>query len=231
MFIKSFLRQIFENGFFAQKKQEDKRLFFLFHSFPSSAFHQVTQSPRQMNTIPNQATIPPRFLLLYFLSFHPCHIFNCSAFCSFPSSNPFSFTRLLVASSQQGTKSSKVLAVERFVIRSRVSAILHPPSFFLFSIFMHTSLRAVCFLSVSSSHYFFFLLTSALLLFALLLSLLFSYRSSHFYFSTFPYFLFSHLPNFFFSFIFSKLLCLFSDFCNSTFFIQQVSLEHPFFSL
>lgn len=87
MFIKSFLRQIFENGFFAQKKQEDKRLFFLFHSFPSSAFHQVTQSPRQMNTIPNQATIPPRFLLLYFLSFHPCHIFNCSAFCSFPSSN------------------------------------------------------------------------------------------------------------------------------------------------
>lgn len=68
----------------------------------------------------------------------------------------FSFTRLLVASSQQGTKSSKVLAVERFVIRSRVSAILHPPSFFLFSIFMHTSLRAVCFLSVSSSHYFFF---------------------------------------------------------------------------
>lgn len=156
MFIKSFLRQIFENGFFAQKKQEDKKLFFLFHSFPSSAFHQVTQSPRQMNTIPNQATIPPRFLLLYFLSFHPCHIFNCSAFCSFPSSNPFSFTRLLVTSSQQGTKSSKVLAVERFVIRSRVSAILHPPSFFLFSIFMHTSLRAVCFLSVSSSHYFFF---------------------------------------------------------------------------
>lgn len=104
MFIKSFLRQIFENGFFAQKKQEDKRLFFLFHSFPSSSFHQVTQSPCQMNTIPNQATIPPRFLLLYFLSFHPCHIFNCSAFCSFPSSNPFSFTRLLVTSSQQGTK-------------------------------------------------------------------------------------------------------------------------------
>ena len=170
MFIKSFLRQIFENGFFAQKKQEDKRLFFLFHSFPSSAFHQVTQSARKF----------------------------------WPSSD-LSFGRV-----------------------SPPFYIHHRSFFFRFSCILHLE-PSVFFLSRLLT--IFFLLTSALLLFALLLSLLFSYRSSHFYFSTFPYFLFSHLPNFFFSFISSKLLCLFSDFCNSTFFIQQVSLEHPFFSL
>lgn len=66
---------------------------------------------------------------------------------------PFSFVfRLSVASSQQGTKSSKVLTVERFVIRSRVSPPLyiHHRSYPFQSSF-HASSRAVCFLSVSPS--------------------------------------------------------------------------------
>lgn len=56
--------------FFAQKKQKDKRLLFLFYSFPSSASHQVIQSLRQMNTIPkiqsshNSTKIPPPLIFI-----------------------------------------------------------------------------------------------------------------------------------------------------------------------
>lgn len=140
------------------KEAKREEFLFLRYPFPSSASHQAIQSPRQIqpDTIPNQATIPPRLppFSIGFYRFIPV------TFPTVPPSillllreAPFSFVfRLSVASSQQGTKSSKVLTVERFVIRSRVS----PPLYihyrsYPFQSSFHASSRAVCFLSVSPS--------------------------------------------------------------------------------
>lgn len=152
MFMKFLLRQIFENGFFAQKKQENRRLFFLFHSFPFSASSSYPVTLSDLAGY-NSKSISPRFLLLYFLSFHPSrHVFNHSAFCSFPSSNPS------LSPGFQSHPASRGQRARNFWLSSDLSfgrIVLHPPSFFLFSIFIHTSFRA-CFLSVSSFHHFFF---------------------------------------------------------------------------
>lgn len=140
------------------KEAKREEFLFLRYPFPSSASHQAIQSPRQIqpDTIPNQATIPPRlppFPLVFIVSslscFQPFRLLSSFSF----ERLPFSFVfRLSVASSQQGTKSSKVLTVERFVIRSRVSPPLyiHHRSYPFQSSF-HASSRAVCFLSVSPS--------------------------------------------------------------------------------
>lgn len=123
---------------------------------------------------------------------------------------PFSFARLSVASSQQETKSSKVLAVERFVIRSRV------PPFYIYHHFF--SFRFLCILHLEPSVFFLsrlftisFFLTSHY--YYLLChqdrtpSLLFSRRSFHFCFSIFPYFLFVSSAEFLFSFLLNFCVC------------------------
>lgn len=146
MFMKFLLRQIFENRFFAQKKQENRRLFFLFHSFPFSASssYPVTLSDLagyNSKSSHNFTKIPPS--LLFIVSsltsrFQPF----CLLFFSF--FKPFSFARLLVASSQQGTKSSKLLAVERFVIRSHRFTSTIVLSLFDFHTYFIQSLFSFC---------------------------------------------------------------------------------------
>lgn len=123
---------------------------------------------------------------------------------------PFSFARLSVASSQQGTKSSKVLAVERFVIRSRVPSfyIYHRSFSFRFSCILHLE-PTVFFLSrlftisfFLTSHYYYLLCHQDRTP-----SLLFSHKSSHFCFSIFPCFLFISSAEFLFSFLLNFCVC------------------------
>lgn len=195
------------------RKTEDYSFSFIHFPFPP---HQVIQSPCQiqLDTIPNQATISPRFLLLYFLSFHPSrHVFNHSAFCSFPSSNPS------LSPGFQSHPASRGQRARNFWLSSDLSfgrTVLHPPSFFLFSIFIHTSFRA-CFLSVSSFHHFFFsnigttiiCFTTKIerhLCYSQIVSLLL------FNISLFFLYLICRISFFFFSFLLN--FCLFSDFYN-----------------
>lgn len=154
MFMKFLLRQIFENGFFAQKKQENRRLFFLFHSFPFSASssYPVTLSDLagyNSKSSHNFTKIPPSLL---FIVSSLTSRFQPFCLLLFPSSNPS------LSPGFQSHPASRGQRARNFWLSSDLSfgrTVLHPPSFFLFSIFIHTSFRA-CFLSVSSFHHFFF---------------------------------------------------------------------------
>lgn len=207
MFMKFLLRQIFENGFFAQKKQENRRLFFLFHSFPFSASssYPVTLSDLagyNSKSSHNFTKIPPS--LLFIVSsltsrFQPF----CLLFFSF--FKPFSFasfSRIQPAGDKELETSGC-----RAICHSVAPFYIHHRSFsFRFSYILH--LEPVFFLSRLFTISFF--LTSALLLFALpprQNAIFVIHRSFHFYFSTSPYFFFISSAEFlFFFFISSKLL-------------------------
>lgn len=149
---------ISENESPRQKKRKERNSSFSVIHFPlppliKLSSHLVRSSRIQFQIKPRFHQDSPLFPLVFIVSslsrFQPFRLLSSSSF----ERLPFSFAfRLSVASSQQGTKSSKVLTVERFVIRSRVSPPLyiHHRSYPFQSSF-HASSRAVCFLSVSPS--------------------------------------------------------------------------------